>query len=92
MRAKRVPTEVALARDFPEFKPEILGDKQKSLIFDNTKIKSVAPHYTSETNYGDIVKLAIKYYDNHPELQVLDEEFDARYDALIDSYKQETKQ
>jgi nucleoside-diphosphate-sugar epimerase len=75
--------------DFPEFKPEILGDKQKSLLFDNKKIKNVAPHYTSKTHYGDIVKNAIKYYDNHPELQTIDEEFNVRYDRLIADYEKE---
>lgn len=77
-------------QDFPEFKPEILGDKQKSLIFDNSKIKSVAPNYVSETDYGNIVKLAVEYYDNNPELQSIDEEFNARYDTLIQAYQKET--
>lgn len=68
---------------FPEFKPEILGDKHKSTIFDNKKIKKVAPNYTSKTEYGDILKECIDYYQTHPELQTIDEEFDRRYDALI---------
>lgn len=78
--------------DFPEFKPEILGDKKQSLIFDNTKIKSVAPHYVSKTDYKDIVEKAVLYYDNHPELQTIDEEFEQRYDALIQAFEEEQGQ
>jgi nucleoside-diphosphate-sugar epimerase len=76
---------------FPEFKPEILGDKQKSLVFDNKKIKKVAKHYKSETDYGEIVKRAIQYYENNKEVQVIDEEFDHRYDELITAYSKELK-
>lgn len=71
---------------FPEFIPEILGDKQRSLIFDNSKIKAVAPNYRSETDYGNIVRKTVQYYLNDVNLQIVDEEFDQRYDACIDAF------
>ncbi len=81
-----IPWDV-IFEHFPEFKPEILGDKYKSAIFDNSKIKAVAPHYTSQTEYGTIVKKAVKHYRKHKQLQTVDEEFLRRYDALIDAYR-----
>ncbi|QMS85780.1 NAD-dependent epimerase/dehydratase family protein [Candidatus Xianfuyuplasma coldseepsis] len=83
-----IPWDV-IFEHFPEWKPEILGDKQKSAVFDNSKIKSVAPSYKSETDYGDIVKQAVEYYRNNPELQTIDTTFNGRYDALIKAYDQE---
>lgn len=68
---------------FPEFQPEILGDKGKSLVFDNKKVRSVAPHYTSKTEYPDVAKTIVRYYEEHPALQAVDEDFNRRYDRLI---------
>lgn len=77
---------------FPEFKPEILGDKKTSALFDNSKIKEVAPHYTSETDYGNIVKKAVAYYLENEELQTVDTDFNRRYDACIEAYLQSKTQ
>ena len=76
---------------FPEFQPEILGDKQKSLVFDNKKIRKVAPNWTSETDYGDIVKQVVDYYESDPSLQTIDTAFDTRYDGLIEQYQSNKK-
>ena len=75
---------------FPEFKPEIYGDKYTSAVFDNSKIKAVSSHYRCETDYDNIVKKAVKYYLDNEELQIIDEEFDKRYDECILAF-QETK-
>ena len=72
---------------FPEIKPEILGDKDMSLFFDNSKIKSVAPNYRSKTDYGDIVKKALKRLLKNHKLQTIDDEFIDRYDQCISDYK-----
>jgi len=71
---------------FPEFKPEILGDKMKSVVFDNKKIKKVAPHYCSETEYSDVLPQIIAYFDD-PKRQTVDPDFEARYDACIAAYQ-----
>ncbi len=81
-----IPTEYIL-KHFPEFLPELYGDKSKSAIFDNTKIKSISPHYRSKTDYDNIVKKAVKYYLSDKDTQIVDVEFDKRYDKLISEYK-----
>ncbi len=81
-----IPTKEIL-KYFPEFEGELYGDKYESAIFDNSKIKKVAPNYTSVTEYPDIVKNAINYYLSHEELQKIDHEFIKRYEKLINDYK-----
>jgi nucleoside-diphosphate-sugar epimerase len=71
---------------FPEFKPEILGDKQKSTYFDNSKIKAVAPHYVSKTEYHDVIKQTVADYLADPLLQAVDTAFNKRYDQMISDW------
>ena len=76
---------------FPEFKGELYGDKMKSLTFDNSKIKKVAPNYKSETEYPDIAKHAVKRFLENEELQTIDLEFDKRYDECINKHLEKRK-
>ena len=63
------------------------GDKKDSAVFDNSKIKAIAPNYKSEVEYYDIVKRVAKHYLENTELQEIDEEFNKRYDDLIINFK-----
>jgi len=83
-----VPTEVIL-KHFPEFEGELYGDKQKSLYFDNSKIKAVAPNYRSETDYGNIVNKTIKNILGDKWLQTIDDEFLVKYEECIKEYEKE---
>lgn len=80
-----VPLEDVLEA-FPEYVGELKGDKDKDTVFDNSKIKAVAKHYTSETRYETIAKKVVAYYQNSPELHHYDEAFKKRYDALIERF------
>ena len=52
-------------------------------MFDNSKIKEVAPNYTSHTEYTDVVKKVIAYYLNHKDAQTIDKKFIEKYEKLI---------
>jgi len=82
----KIPTDYIL-KYFPEFKGELYGDKKDSAIFDNSKIKGVAPNWVSITEYSSIVKNAVSRLLDNTELQEVDIEFDKRYDDLIQDYK-----
>jgi nucleoside-diphosphate-sugar epimerase len=84
-----IPTET-IVRSFEEFKGPLMGDMKDSVVFDNSKIESVSPNYRSKTDYRDVLKKVVAYYDKHPELQVLDVAFDQRYDELIEDYENRT--
>jgi nucleoside-diphosphate-sugar epimerase len=81
-----IPTDFIL-KYFPEFEGELLGDKNHDALFDNSKVKSVAPNYKSETEYPDIAKKVIAHFLENPELQTVDKKFEQRYDTLIRDFK-----
>ena len=81
-----VPTK-EIVEVFPEYKGALLGDMMGSAIFDNSKIKSVAPNYKSITDYKEIAKKTVQFYNSHPEFQTIDKDFDQRYDQLVERYK-----
>ncbi|MCF7923662.1 MAG: NAD-dependent dehydratase, partial [Candidatus Izimaplasma sp.] len=83
-----IPSEYIL-RFFPEVKGELYGDKKDSAVFDNSKIKSIAPNYKSETEYYAIVEIIVKHYLENAELQNIDTEFNQKYDKLIQAYQNE---
>lgn len=81
-----IPIE-KIAEKFPDYEGSLLGDMRESAVFDNSKIKSIAPHYVSKTGYEDVVQQIVSWYENHLDQQVIDEDFDKRYDALVLSYQ-----
>ncbi|MDO9628968.1 MAG: NAD-dependent epimerase/dehydratase family protein, partial [Acholeplasmataceae bacterium] len=82
-----IPIE-KVANQFPYYYGSLLGDMRESAIFDNSKIKKVAPHYVSKTSYEDVVQDIISWYENHLDQQIIDKDFDRLYDALVSSYQQ----
>jgi nucleoside-diphosphate-sugar epimerase len=77
-----IPIE-QIAEKFPDYYGSLLGDMRESTLFDNSKIKKIAPHYVSKTGYEDVVQDVVSWYENHPDQQNIDKDFDKRYDALI---------
>jgi nucleoside-diphosphate-sugar epimerase len=67
----------------PSYKGALLGDKSNTVVFDNSKIKRLVPDYVATTRFDQGIRLSIEYYMNHPELQVVDEEFDLFCDKII---------
>lgn len=85
-----IPTDFVL-KYFPSYEAELLGDKNHSLFFDNSKIKEVAPNYRSDIDYGNVVKKAIKRLQINSDLQNIDEEFVLQYDKCISEFEKENK-
>lgn len=84
--AVHIPTDFVL-NYFPSYKAELLGDKNNSLYFDNSKIKQVAPNYRSVTDYGNIVKKAVKRLLKDSSLQTIDDEFNQKYNKCIEDFE-----
>jgi nucleoside-diphosphate-sugar epimerase len=82
LKAVYVPSTVINKFD-PEWGAGLLGDKMYSVIFDNTKIKSLVPDFKAEIPYSEGSKEIIAWYDQHPEAQVVDEEFDQLIEKII---------
>jgi nucleoside-diphosphate-sugar epimerase len=80
-----IPTDFILTY-FPEFRGELYGDKKDNLLFDNSKVKQVAKHYTSETDYHQVLPEIIAYYTEDENHRKIDEEFDLLYEACIKDF------
>lgn len=85
-----IPTDFIL-QYFPEFRGELYGDKHGSALFDNSKVKKIAPHYTSKTEYHQVLPAIIAYYMDHKDRQGLDEEFNTRYETCIEDFVSQKK-
>ncbi|MDQ0680417.1 nucleoside-diphosphate-sugar epimerase [Arthrobacter pascens] len=64
-----------IAAHSAELGPNLLGDRSHSVVFDNTKIKSLVPDYAATVPFADGAREIVDWYDNHPELQVVDQQF-----------------
>ena len=64
---------------------EILGDKGRNMIFDNSKIKSVVSSFKDFQSFEDSIEDSIKYFNN-PIHQVINFRWDADMDRFIEKY------
>lgn len=66
-----------------DFEGSLTGDKSTTVIFDNSKLKSVVPTFSAKVPFRKGVRLTLEYLEKHPECKVLDSEFDLFCDQVI---------
>ena len=66
-----------------DFRGSLIGDKANSVIFDNTKLKRLAPGFCAKVRVDEGIKMTVDNILSHPELQRDDAEFDAWCDKAI---------
>jgi len=66
-----------------DFKGGLLGDKANTVIFDNTKLKRLAPDFCAKIRTDEGIKMTIANVLKNKELQQEDLEFDAWCDKVI---------
>ncbi|MBQ6382806.1 MAG: SDR family oxidoreductase [Clostridia bacterium] len=66
-----------------DFEGGVIGDKSVSVVFDNSKVKRLAPDLRTTVPFSIGVRKALDYILAHPELQKEDPEFDAWCDRVI---------
>ncbi|MCU1567414.1 MAG: NAD-dependent dehydratase [Pseudarthrobacter sp.] len=64
-----------IAMHSEELGSNLLGDRSHSVIFDNTKIKSLVPDYCATIPFADGAREIVDWYDANPGLQVVDRTF-----------------
>jgi nucleoside-diphosphate-sugar epimerase len=64
-----------IAAHSDELGPNLLGDRSHSVVFDNTKIKSLVPDYCATIPFADGAREIVDWYDANPGLQVVDQQF-----------------
>ena len=76
----------AIARHVPEWGPPLLGDAAHSVVFDNTKIKRLAPGWVADIPFVQGAAEMIAWRDEDPARRVPDPAADAAFDALVARY------
>lgn len=83
---------VHIASDFiaaciPELEGGLLGDKARSALFDNSKIRRFVPGYVATTPFARGIERCVAWFDADPARQQIDEAADAQWDLLIEAYQ-----
>lgn len=68
---------------FFDFRGQLLGDKSCTVVFDNSKIKKIAPDFVCEVTMEQGIRDAVRYMLAHKECQQNDDVFDKWCDAII---------
>lgn len=77
-----VPSEV-IARFDKRWGDSMLGDKMHSAIFDNSKIKRLAPGFKAIIPWWQGAREIAAWYAADPQRQVVDAQFDALVDRIV---------
>ncbi|HZZ50086.1 MAG TPA: hypothetical protein VFE65_24620, partial [Pseudonocardia sp.] len=85
-RIVHVPSEAIAAAD-PEWGAGLLGDKSHSMVFDNSKIKSVVPGWRAVIPFERGAREIADWYLGDAERQVTDPRLDALMDKLADTHQ-----
>ncbi len=81
-----IPSDLIAAHD-PEMTGTLLGDKSRSAVFDNRKIKSYVPDYSAAVPWSEGVRRAIAWHEADPERRIPDEEANLKWDELVAAYR-----
>jgi nucleoside-diphosphate-sugar epimerase len=77
-----VPSEM-IAAIHPDWGASLLGDSAHSMIFDNSKLRSVVPDYQPTITFEQGAREIIGWYDEDPSRQQVDPRIDAAMDELV---------
>jgi nucleoside-diphosphate-sugar epimerase len=72
-----------IAAASPELGPSLLGDKSHSVIFDNSKVKTLVPGFICTVPFALGARQILSWFDANPDQQVIDEGLNATFDQLI---------
>jgi nucleoside-diphosphate-sugar epimerase len=75
-----------IAKAIPAWGPGLLGDKAHSVMFDNTKVKSVVPEYVATVPFVTGAKEIVDWYDEDPSRRRVDPEIDRAIDGLVERF------
>ncbi len=72
-----------IAKYDAEWGESLLGDKAYSVIFDNSKIKKIVPHYKAKIPFSEGVKEIVNWHMENPGLQKVDTSWNNTVEKLI---------
>jgi len=85
-RIVHVPSEVIAAAD-PEWGVGLVGDKAHSMIFDNSKLRSIVPGWHAQVPFERGAREIADWHLADPARQVVNSDLDALMDKLAERYE-----
>jgi nucleoside-diphosphate-sugar epimerase len=73
----------AIAREIPDMGPGLVGDKAHSVLFDNTRIKTLVPGWVATTPFAEGAREIAEWYLADASRRVVNAELDAAFDRLV---------
>ena len=68
----------------PEWGEGLLGDKAHSMVFDNTKIRTIVPDYVATIPFEQGAREIVAWHDEDPARRAVDEKLNATVDRLLE--------
>jgi len=81
-----ISSDLIVAHD-PEQLGGLVGDKIHSVVFDNSKVKSLVPDFVCEVNWAEGVRKSLAWFEAHAEFQTIDEAMNARWNQMINAFE-----
>jgi nucleoside-diphosphate-sugar epimerase len=81
-----IPSDLIAAYD-PDSIGSLLGDKSRSAVFDNSKIKRFVPTFAATVPWSEGVRRALRWFDSDPARRTIDEEANRRWNAILAAYE-----
>jgi nucleoside-diphosphate-sugar epimerase len=85
-RIVHVPSDAIAAAD-PQWGAGLLGDKAHSMVFDNSKLRTVVPDFCATIPFEQGAREIVAWYDEDPARQRPDGRLDAVMDKLVATYR-----
>jgi nucleoside-diphosphate-sugar epimerase len=85
-RIVHVPSDAIAAAD-PDWGAGLLGDKAHSMIFDNSKLRSVVPDFVATIPFERGAREIVAWYTDDPSRQRVDARLDAVMDRLVEQFQ-----
>lgn len=87
----REPKFVHVPSDFinaiePEWGAALLGDKARSMVFDNSKIKSLLPGWEAKVSFEDGIRQSIAWFEEKQERMIIDQDVERKMVQIIEKY------
>lgn len=87
----RKPNLIHIPSDFinrfaPDWGAGLLGDKARSVVFDNTKIKNAVPGWKAQITFAKGIERAVRWFEEKEERMKLDPETEQKMDLIIDRF------
>jgi nucleoside-diphosphate-sugar epimerase len=81
-RLVHVPSDAVAAVD-EDLGASLLGDKAHSMVFDNSKVKSLVPGWSARVPFRQGAQEIVDWHDADPSRRTVDTRLDAIYDRLV---------